>query len=468
MPPAESVSYRVSVALCTYNGAAYLQEQLASIAGQHHPPWELIVCDDGSGDATAAIVETFAAAAAFPVHLHRNPVNLGSTRNFDQAIRLCTGDIIALSDQDDVWLPEKLTKLTAPFVADPQVGLVFSDAEIVSADLTPLGMNLWTFAQFTEERQRLFRAGRAFESQLAHNVVTGAAMAFRADLRPLVLPVPDDTHLIHDGWIALVAALVSRLVFLPERLLLYRQHPGQQLGVLNHARPRLLPRSHYLAHIRQLAAVCERLCLCQGLPREKKAFAGGRDFTKQIADAPETQRPYCATAGTIGQSPPPHPPHLVGASHRPLSPLFKRLSQRGKRLSPPSRAVLMRHKFTLIIPSYNGGDYLKACIAAIQAQTDPDFALAVLDDGSTDGSLEWLAGLDEPRLTVYPAPEHLGIVQNWGRALEIPKAEFMTILGQDDLLDPDYLAVMDALTQGAPGRRAVPRAFSVYQRAGRR
>lgn len=110
----------------------------------------------------------------------------------------------------------------------------------------------------------------------------------------------------------------------------------------------------------------------------------------------------------------------------------------------------MRHKFTLVIPSYNGGAYLKACIAAIQAQTDPDFALAVLDDGSTDGSLEWLAGLDEPRLTVYPAPAHLGIVQNWARALEIPKAEFMAIVGQDDLLDPDYLAVMDTLTQAHP------------------
>ena len=107
-------------------------------------------------------------------------------------------------------------------------------------------------------------------------------------------------------------------------------------------------------------------------------------------------------------------------------------------------------KFTLIIPSYNGGGYLKECVASILAQTYRGFTLAVLDDGSTDGSLEWLRGLDEPRLTLYPAPEHLGIVRNWGRALEIPKAEFMTIIGQDDLLGPDYLAVMDALTRKHP------------------
>lgn len=107
-------------------------------------------------------------------------------------------------------------------------------------------------------------------------------------------------------------------------------------------------------------------------------------------------------------------------------------------------------KFTLIIPSYNGGDYLKQCVASIRAQTYANFTLAVLDDGSTDGSLEWLRGLDEPRLIVYPAPEHLGIVRNWGRALGIPKCEFMTIIGQDDLLDLGYLAVMDALTRERP------------------
>ncbi len=107
-------------------------------------------------------------------------------------------------------------------------------------------------------------------------------------------------------------------------------------------------------------------------------------------------------------------------------------------------------KFTLIIPSYNGGGYLKECVASIRAQTFTNWTLAVLDDGSTDGSLEWLRGLDEPRLTLYPAPDHLGIIGNWGRALEIPKAEFMTIIGQDDRLDPEYLAVMDALTRERP------------------
>lgn len=104
-------------------------------------------------------------------------------------------------------------------------------------------------------------------------------------------------------------------------------------------------------------------------------------------------------------------------------------------------------KFTLIVPAYNGGDYLRQCIESIRAQSYENFTLAILDDGSTDRSLEWLRGLSDSRLTIYPAAEHLGIVRNWGRALTIPKADFMTIIGQDDLLDPNYLAVMDALTR---------------------
>lgn len=116
----------------------------------------------------------------------------------------------------------------------------------------------------------------------------------------------------------------------------------------------------------------------------------------------------------------------------------------------PGKVPVTDAKFTLIIPSYNGGDYLKECVASIRAQTYPAWALAVLDDDSTDGSLAWLRGLGDPRLTLYPAPAHLGIVRNWARALKIPKGEFMTIIGQDDRLDPEYLAVMDALTKERP------------------
>ena len=106
--------------------------------------------------------------------------------------------------------------------------------------------------------------------------------------------------------------------------------------------------------------------------------------------------------------------------------------------------------YTLIVPSYNGGDYLKQCVQSILAQTHGDFELAVLDDASTDGSLDWLSGLGDARVRIYPAPQRLGIVDNWRRSLAIPKNEFMAIIGQDDLLDAHYLQVMTELIRREP------------------
>ena len=122
---------KFSVAMCTYNGAAYLEEQLDSIARQIRLPDELVVCDDNSSDESLRILRSFAARSAFPVRLHSNESNLGSTKNFEKAICLCSGDVIALADQDDVWHPEKLAILEREFSSTPDVGLVFTDAEIV-------------------------------------------------------------------------------------------------------------------------------------------------------------------------------------------------------------------------------------------------------------------------------------------------------------------------------------------------
>src|SRR5262245_48111587 len=117
-----------SVAMCTYNGSRYLSAQLDSIGTQTRPPDELMICDDGSVDDTVQLIEKFADSAPFVVRLEVNSANLGSTKNFEKAIQRCKGDLIALADQDDVWLPRKLELLEAEFQRSPNVGLVFSDA----------------------------------------------------------------------------------------------------------------------------------------------------------------------------------------------------------------------------------------------------------------------------------------------------------------------------------------------------
>ena len=218
----------ISVAMCTCNGAAYLCHQLDSIAGQSRRPDELVVCDDCSADSTVPIVEQYAATAPFPVHLHVNGQRLGVTKNFEKAISLCQGDLIALADQDDVWFAEKLARLEMPFAKTPDVGLVFADAALVDEDLRPQGSSLWQAVGFNQHEQELARTGRMIEVLLRHQVVAGATMMFRASFTPVVLPIPD--LWLHDSWIALLVAATSDVALVTEPLGEYRQHSQQATG----------------------------------------------------------------------------------------------------------------------------------------------------------------------------------------------------------------------------------------------
>jgi glycosyltransferase involved in cell wall biosynthesis len=219
-----------SIAMCTYNGAAYVSEQLESIASQTRPPQELVICDDGSVDATLRHVETFASQSSIPIRLFVNQSNLGSTKNFERAIGLCRGDIIALSDQDDVWLPKKLERIAECFSSAPRVGMVFTDAEVVDENLLPLDQRLWDKVGLGNQERRLLRSRRAVDVLLPGWLVTGATMAFRARYKDLILDIPVDIDMIHDGWVALVVAAVADLDFIAEPLIKYRQHQRQQVG----------------------------------------------------------------------------------------------------------------------------------------------------------------------------------------------------------------------------------------------
>jgi glycosyltransferase involved in cell wall biosynthesis len=126
-----STPSRISVALCTYNGERFLPQQLDSVAKQTRLPDELIVCDDRSTDRTVALVREFAASSPYPVRIFENEHNLGFAANFERAIRLCEGDLIALSDQDDIWYPIRLERSEQEFSAHPQAGLVFYNTDII-------------------------------------------------------------------------------------------------------------------------------------------------------------------------------------------------------------------------------------------------------------------------------------------------------------------------------------------------
>ena len=218
----------ISVALCTCNGARYLEQQLESIAAQTRLPNELVLCDDVSEDETFAFLESFQRRVNFPVRLYRNRSRVGATRNFSNAIALCEGDLIALSDQDDCWQPHKLDKIEAAFNANSDTQLVFSDLEIVDSELQGVGYTMWEKLKFKSHQQRMLHGASAYATLLKQSVVTGAATVFLSNLRSRILPIPDGW--IHDQWIAFIAAAQGRIVGLPEPLVLYRQHDANLIG----------------------------------------------------------------------------------------------------------------------------------------------------------------------------------------------------------------------------------------------
>lgn len=231
-----STRLSLSIALASYNGERYIDEQLDSIARQTRLPDELVIFDDASVDTTPAIVRDFALRAPFPVRFQINSERLGSTRNFETAIRACGGDIIFLCDQDDVWYQQKIALIEERFINDPGAGAVFTDADVVDQDLHPFGPRLWEAVRFIAREQNQVAARDAFSVLLKHFVVTGATMAFRSAYREIVLPISD--LWIHDGWIAMLIGATSHLVALPMPLIAYRQHSANQIGIPRRDRTR--------------------------------------------------------------------------------------------------------------------------------------------------------------------------------------------------------------------------------------
>ncbi|GAB3616024.1 hypothetical protein GCM10027416_05810 [Okibacterium endophyticum] len=219
----------VSVALCTFNGAGYLGEQLRSILNQTTPPDEIVISDDGSTDATLDIVGEVLGAARVHHRVLRNTTSLGVTGNFERAIRETRGDVIVLCDQDDVWHPDRIERALAEFTDRPDLALLFADARMVDAAGTPLGYRLFDALEISEDDRRLLHGGRGFEVLLRRNLATGATVAFRRALLDVALPFPAEW--VHDEWLAILAAATMRVDMLDEPLVDYRQHGRNEIGM---------------------------------------------------------------------------------------------------------------------------------------------------------------------------------------------------------------------------------------------
>lgn len=218
---------KISVVCCTYNGASFIRDQLNSILQQTRLPDEVIICDDGSTDATLNIVEELTSPHRDITRILVNQAdNLGSTKNFERGILCAQGDIIVLSDQDDVWIPTKLESIEANFEDD--IGFIFSDGEVVDECLQTKGFGLFESLAISKHEHRLIEKGKIFDVLLRRNIVTGAAMAFSSKYKSLVLPISESW--VHDGWIALLISSVAKAKMINFPLFMYRQHSKNQIG----------------------------------------------------------------------------------------------------------------------------------------------------------------------------------------------------------------------------------------------
>lgn len=200
---------KISIALATFNGEKYLKEQLDSFLAQNKVPYEVIVSDDGSIDATIEILEKFKNEASFDVKILEGPQE-GLDKNFENALKYCSGDIICISDQDDVWYKQKLEKVELYFEENPNCDLLIHDLEFCDSELNLVG-------QTKIERLK-------FMDPTLTNYVTGMATGIRKEFLTICLPISTITS--YDTWIHKCGQLLDVRSVDPTVLSFYRRHGG--------------------------------------------------------------------------------------------------------------------------------------------------------------------------------------------------------------------------------------------------
>lgn len=232
----------VSIAMTTFNGADYLEEQLESLLGQQHLPAELVVGDDGSEDETLAILARFATKATFPVLIHRNPDRLGFRANFIRTAQRCRSDLITFCDQDDIWRADNLSKVAECF-EEPDVLLTFHNARIVDRFRRPI-------STFYADRPAPERSPRL--TLPAWSASYGFTQTFRRSLLPATAlwhTVKDffrkDTEMGHGVFFFLLATGLGSVCYLNEELAEYRLHGRNTMGSGKRTRASLLERWQY-------------------------------------------------------------------------------------------------------------------------------------------------------------------------------------------------------------------------------
>lgn len=201
----------ISVCIATYNGAAYIGEQLRSIACQLSADDEIVISDDGSTDGTLDVVKSLGLPQ---IHIVHHTTDHGYVSNFEHALKAATGDIIFLADQDDLWMPGKVERCLSLL---EHCDFVVSDARVVNFDEEEIAPSFC----------RLYHSSRSYLGNIIRFRYLGCCMCFRRTILAKALPFPHNHKLCtHDNWLFLVAKTFYKAVIIDDKLIKYRRHEG--------------------------------------------------------------------------------------------------------------------------------------------------------------------------------------------------------------------------------------------------
>jgi len=220
---------KISICMATYNGARYIEQQIESILAQSSQDWQLIIRDDGSDDNTVSIIENYAAKYQGKIKLIKDDDSqLGATLNFGHLLENTDTEYIMFSDQDDVWLPNKIEltlnvmKATEQIYQDKPV-LIHTDLKVVDSDLNIIADSMWSYQKLSPE------IGDDLSKIMAQNVVTGCTMMINRKASDVSTPIPAEA-IMYDWWIAMNVARYGKIVYLSAPSILYRQHSDNRIG----------------------------------------------------------------------------------------------------------------------------------------------------------------------------------------------------------------------------------------------
>ena len=205
----------ISIVMATYNGEKYLREQVDSLLAQSYPSLEFVFVDDASSDASLAILQEYALRDS-RIRFISNPVNQGLLATFETGIRASKGEMIALSDQDDVWMPEKISLLAGAIGSH---SLIYADSALTDAT----GIVTGKFS----DRNHLCDYPTALHYVFGTKAM-GHAMLFKREIIDIALPFPD--YVGHDYILGFAAAALNGVAYFPATLVNYRQHSSNTMG----------------------------------------------------------------------------------------------------------------------------------------------------------------------------------------------------------------------------------------------